>query len=137
MLNVRTLSCVRLVAIVADVQKILWQESHLLPEFPRELGEYWNPAKEDDSTTLEQIAEVLADADLKPPDFMPVDQSTQQAPTLLDANELLWATRILARCVRRYVAPAMSENLEVARAILDSYAEVPVFDPRDQRWTTR
>ena|SRR5580765_2205199 len=137
MLEPRTLTHYQLASIVADVQTILWQESRLLPEFPRELGDYWNPAKEDDSTTLEQIAEVLADADLKPPDFMPVDHSTQQPPTVLDANELLWAARVLARCVRRYVAPAMSENLEVARAILDSYAEVPVFDPRDQRWTTR
>jgi len=96
MLEPRTLTHYQLASIVADVQTILWQESRLLPEFPRELGEYWNPAKEDDSTTLEQIAEVLADADLKPPDFLPVDQSTQRAPTLLDASLLLWTARLLA-----------------------------------------
>ena len=54
MLDVRTLSRVQLVAIVTEVQKILWQESHMLPEFPRELGEYWNPCKEDDGSALER-----------------------------------------------------------------------------------
>jgi hypothetical protein len=43
------LTHIQLAAIVADVQAILWQESRLLPDFPREYGEYWNPAKEHDS----------------------------------------------------------------------------------------
>jgi hypothetical protein len=54
------------------VQAILWKESRLLPDFPREYGEYWNPAKEHDDEMLERIAETLADADLMPSDFMPV-----------------------------------------------------------------
>ena len=29
----------------------------------------------------------------------------------------------------------MREKVKVARAILESYADVPDFDPREQRWT--
>jgi hypothetical protein len=47
MLDPRTLTHAQLVAIVADVQAILWKESRLLPDFPREYGAYWNPAKEE------------------------------------------------------------------------------------------
>jgi hypothetical protein len=47
-------------AIVADVQAILWKESRLLPDFPREYGDYWKPAKEWDADTLEEIADVLS-----------------------------------------------------------------------------
>jgi len=75
---------------------------------------------------------------LKPPDFMPVDLADQLVPsTVIDANELLWAARILASLVRvhRNVIPDMREKVKVARAILESYAEVRDFDPRDQRWT--
>jgi len=34
----------------------------------------------------------------------------------------------------RNVIPDMGDKVKVARAILESYAEVPDFDPRDQRW---
>ena len=137
MLNPRALTHAQLAEIVADVQAILWQESRMLPDFPREYGQYWNPAKEWDAETVEQIADVLDD--LKPPDFMPVDLAAQCAPSIaIDANELLWAARILAGLVRvhRNVIPAMRENVKVARAILESYADVPDFDPREERWTT-
>ncbi|HYV39389.1 MAG TPA: hypothetical protein VE988_27115 [Gemmataceae bacterium] len=109
MLDPRTLTHAKLVSIVTDVQKILWQESRLLPDLPREMGDYWNPAKEDDGDALEQIADVLADADLMPPDFMPVDLAVLAAPPMvLDAIELLWAARILNSLVRvhRNVVPA-------------------------------
>jgi hypothetical protein len=58
--------------------------------------------------------------------------------TVIDANELLWAARILEALVRvhRNVIPDMREKVKVARAILESYADVPDFDPREQRWTT-
>ena len=52
MLNPRALIHAQLAQIVADVQAILWQESRMLPDFPRqyghsrEYGHYWNPAKE-------------------------------------------------------------------------------------------
>jgi hypothetical protein len=134
----RTLTHVQLAAIVADVQAILWQESRLLPDDPRQYGQYWNPAKEWEAETVEEIADVLADADLKPPDFMPVDLAAQSASwTVIDANELLWAARILAGLVRvhRNVIPDMREKVKVAQAILESYADVPDFDPREQRWT--
>ena len=110
----------------------------MLPHFPREYGEYWNPAKEWDAETVEEIANVLDAADLKPPDFMPVDLAAQLAPTtVIDANELLWAARILAGLVRmhRNVILDMREKVKVARVILESYADVPDFDPREQRWT--
>jgi len=128
MLDVRTLSRVQLVAIVTEVQKILWQESKPIPEFPREYGDYWNPCKEDDGSALEQIADVLADADLKPDDCMPVDVPAEPQK-LLDANELLWAARVLA------ARNAVPENIEVAAEIIDSYSDLPAFDPCDQRWT--
>src|SRR5262245_23302663 len=90
MLNPRALTQAQLAEIVADVQAILWQESRMLPDFPREYGQYWNPAKEWDSETVEQIADVLDSFDLKPPDFIPVDLADQLAPsTVIDANELL------------------------------------------------
>jgi hypothetical protein len=56
---------------------------------------------------------------------------------VIDANELLWAARILQALVRvhRNVIPDMREKVMVARAILESYAEAPDFDPRKQRWT--
>jgi hypothetical protein len=132
MLDPRTLTHAQLAAIVADV---LWKESRLLPEFPREYGQYWNPAKEWDADTVEEIADVLSD--FKPPDFMPVDLAKQNAPPVIDANELLWAARVLASLVRvhRNVIPAVRENVEMAAAILASYADVPDFDPREQRWT--
>ena len=38
-------------------------------------------------------------------------------------------------CVHRNVIPAVRENVKLAKAILDSYADVPDFDPREQRWT--
>jgi hypothetical protein len=41
MLDPRTLTHAQLAAIVADVQAILWKESRMLPDFPREYGEYW------------------------------------------------------------------------------------------------
>ena len=69
---------------------------------------------------------------------MPVDLAAQLSPPgVIDANELLWAARILAGLVRvhRKVIPDMRENVKVAQAILESYAEVPDFDPREQRWT--
>src|SRR5439155_15755402 len=46
MLNPRALTHAELAAIVADVQAILWRESRLLPDDPRQYGDYWNPAKE-------------------------------------------------------------------------------------------
>jgi hypothetical protein len=54
---------------------------------------------------------------------------------MIDAIELLWAVRILAGLVRVHsnVIPDMREKF--AQAILESYADVPDFDPRDQRWT--
>jgi hypothetical protein len=133
----RNLTHAQIVSIVADVQTILWQESRLLPDDPRQYGEYWNPAKEWDSDTVGGIADVLDAADLKPPDFMPVDLAAQLAqPTVIDANELPWAARILAGLVRvhRNVIPDMREKVKLARAILESYADVPDFDPREQRW---
>ena len=75
----------------------------------------------------------------KPPDFIPVDLADQLAPsTVIDANQLLWAARILASLVRvhRNVIPDMREKVKVARAILESYADVRDLDPREQRWTT-
>jgi hypothetical protein len=54
MLNPRALTHAQLAAIVADVQAILWQESRMLPDDPRQYGEYWNPGKEDDGEALEQ-----------------------------------------------------------------------------------
>jgi hypothetical protein len=143
MLDPRTLSHAQLAEIVADVQAILWQESHRLPDDPRQYGDYWNPGKEDDGESLEQIADVLADADLKPPDFMPVvtweksAASGTAAPRVIDPNELLWAARILSGLVRvhRNVIPALREKVKVAQTILESYADVPDFDPREQRWT--
>jgi hypothetical protein len=96
------------------------------------------PAKEWDSETVEEIADVLDAADLKPQDFMPVDVAAQLAPaTVIDANELLWAARILAGLVRvhRSVIPDMREKVKLARAILESYAGVPAFDPCNTRWT--
>jgi hypothetical protein len=67
-----------------------------------------------------------------------VDLAAELArPTGIDANELLWAARILEALVRvhRNVIPDMREKVKVARAILESYADVPDFDPREQRWT--
>ena len=57
-------------------------------------------------------------------------------PRVIDANELLWAARILAALVRvhRNVIPDMREKVKLAQAILESYADVPGFDPREQRW---
>jgi hypothetical protein len=138
MLDPRALTHTQLATIVADVQAILWRESRMLPDFPREYGEYWNPAKEWEAETVEVIADVLDAADLKPPDFMPVDLAAELArPTVIDANELLWAARILAGLVRvhRNVIPDMREKVKVAQAILENYADVPDFDPREQRWT--
>ena len=142
MLDPRTLTHAQLADIVADVQAVLWQESRLLPDFPREYGEYWNPAKEWEMETVEEIADVLDDADLKPPDLMPVatpntGQEASAASQVIDPNELLWALRILSGLVRvhRNVIPAMREKVQVAEDILESYAEVPDFDPREQRWT--
>jgi hypothetical protein len=141
MIDPRTLSHPQLVQIVADVQAVLWQVSRILPDDPRQYGDYWDPGKEDDDDALEEIADILADADLKPPDFMPVARPTDwpapSAPRPIDANELLWAARMLASLVRvhRSVIPAMRENVKVAQDILESYADVPVFDPREQRWT--
>ena len=40
----------------------------------------------------------------------------------------------LAR-VQRNVIPDMREKAKMAQAILESYADVPDFDPREQRWT--
>ena len=51
MLDPRTLTHAQLAAIVADVQAILWKESRMLPDFAREYGDYWNPAKEWDAET--------------------------------------------------------------------------------------
>jgi hypothetical protein len=137
MLDPRTLSHAQLAAIVADVQAILWKESRLLPDFPREYGEYWNPAKEDDGEGLERVAEILAEAGLIPPDLMTVVEQEVAAPPEIDANELLWAARILAGLVRvhRNVIPAMREKVKLAEGILHSYADVPDVDPREQRWT--
>ena len=59
---------------------------------------------------------------------MPVDVPAEPQK-LLDANELLWAARVLA------ARNAVPENIEVAAEIIDSYSDLPAFDPRDQRWT--
>ena len=110
----------------------------MLPDDPRQYGEYWNPGKEDDGEALEQIADVLDSFDLKPPDFIPVDLADRPAPsTVIDANELLWAARILDSLVRVHsnVIPDMREKVKVIRAILQRYADVRDFDPREQRWT--
>ena len=141
MLDPRTRSHAQLATIVTEIQTILWQESHIMPDFPREMGEYWNPAKHPDESTLEEISDVLDAADLKPSDFMPVDIAPQPSPsTVLDANELLWAARILNSMVGRLhqdVVPEARERIRLAEAIVDSYQGVPDLDPRDQRWTTR
>jgi hypothetical protein len=71
-----------------------------------------------------------------PPDFMPVDLAQAEPVTVIDANELLWAARILAGLVRvHHVIPDMREKVKVAQAILETYADLPDFDPREQRWT--
>ena len=137
MLDPRALTHAQLAEIVAHVQAILWQESRMLPDFPREYSNYWNPGKEWDAETVEEIADLLDD--FRPPDFMPVDLAAELArPTVIDANELLWAGRILEALVRvhRNVIPDMREKVKLARAILESYADVPDFDPREQQWVT-
>lgn len=137
MLDPRALTHAQLAKIVADVQTILWQESRMLPDDPRQYGNYWNPAKEWEPETLEEIADVLND--FRPPDFMPVDLAAQfDRPMVIDTNELLWAARIFSGLVRvhRNVIPDMREKVKVAQAILESYADVRDFDPRDQRWVT-
>ena len=136
MLDPRALTHAQLAEIVADVQKILWQESRMLPDDPRQYGQYWNPGKEWEIESVEEIADVFDD--LRPPDFMPVDLAAQLArPTVIDANELLWAARILSGLVRvhRNVIPDMREKVKVAQAILESYTDVREFDPLEQRWT--
>ncbi len=139
MLNPRTLTHSQLAAIVADVQKILWQESRLIPDFPRETGEYWNPAKEEDGDMLEQIADALEAFDLKSPDCMPVDMTVYDEPRLVDGNELLWAARILNSfaIATRNTMPDARANRELAEQIVDSYRGLPDIDPRDQRWTIK
>ena len=85
---------------------------------------------------MEEIADVLDD--FRPPDFMPVDLAAQlYRPTVIDANELLWVARILSGLVRvhRNVIPDMRKKVKVAQAILENYADVRDFDPREQRWT--
>jgi len=79
---------------------------------------------------VEEIADVLDD--FRPPDFMPVDVAAQLAPPrMIDANELLWAARILSGLVRvhRNVIPDMREKVKLARAILESYADVRGLRP--------
>ena len=56
MVDPRTLTHAQLADLVADVQAILWQESRMLPDDPRQYGDYWNPGKEDDGEGLEQIS---------------------------------------------------------------------------------
>ena len=68
MLNPRALTHAQLAEIVADVQAIQWQESRMLPDDPRQYGQYWNPAKQWEAETIEEIADVLDD--FRPPDFM-------------------------------------------------------------------
>jgi hypothetical protein len=141
MVDPRALTHAQLAEIVADVQAILWQESRMLPDDPRQYGDYWNPGKEWEIETVEEIADVLDAADLKPPDYMPVDKPVGPAeiaaPRVIDPNELLWAARILSGLVRvhRNVIPLMREKVKVAQDILESYADVPDSDPREQRWT--
>jgi len=113
----------------------------MLPDDPRQYGDYWNPGKEDDGEGLEQIADVLTDSDLKSPEYMPVAKpevaAEGPAPRVIDPNELLWAARIMSGLVRvhRNVIPLMREKVKVAQDILESYADVPDSDPREQRWT--
>ena len=47
MLNPRALTHAQL-----NVQAILWQESRMLPDDPRQYGEYWNPGKEWEAEAL-------------------------------------------------------------------------------------
>jgi len=77
MLNPRAVTHDQLADIVAGVQAILWQESRMLPDFPREYSNYWNPGKEWDAETVEEIADLLDD--FRPPDFMPVDLAARLA----------------------------------------------------------
>jgi hypothetical protein len=137
MLDPRTLTHAQLADLVAGVQAILWQESRLLPDDPRQYGNYWNPGKKDDGDGIEQIAEILDEADLRPPDYMPVAEPSELIPMQLDAHELLWAARIFASLVyvHHNVIPVMRENVKVAQTILESYAAVTDSDPREQRWT--
>ena len=141
MLDPRALTHAQLAEIVADVQAILWQETQRLPDDPRQYGDYWSPGKEWEAETVEQIADILSDADLKPPDYMPVANRVGPAeiaaPRVIDPNELLWAARILSGLVRvhRNVIPLMREKVKVAQDIVESYADIPDSDPREQRWT--
>jgi hypothetical protein len=139
MLNPRTLTHSQLAAIVAEVQTILWQESKPIPDFPREMSDYWNPAKEEDGDMLEQIADVLEEFDLKPPDCMPVEVVSCDEPRLVDASVLLWAARILNSfaVANRNTMPDARTNLELAEQIVDGYRGLPDIDPRDQRWTIK
>jgi hypothetical protein len=68
MLDPSALSHAQLAEIVANVQAILWQESRMRPDDPRQYGDYWNPGKEDDGEGLEQIAgELLCNKVWMPP----------------------------------------------------------------------
>jgi hypothetical protein len=53
----------------------------------------------------------------KPPDMMPVDVAERDMPPLTDANDLLWAARLLASVVRvhRNVIPDVREEREAGR----------------------
>jgi hypothetical protein len=67
---------------------------------------------------------------------LPVDLAESDVPTVIDANELLWAARVLVSLVRvhRNIIPAVRER-KAGRGDPGSYADVPDFDPREQRWT--
>ena len=124
MLNPRALTHAQLADIVADVQAILWQESRMLPDDPRQYGQYWNPAKEWEPETVEEIADVLDD--FRPPDFMPVDLAVQlPQPPVIDANELLWAVRILeAECA--CIATSSGHTRATLDAQLDACGRGPL-----------
>src|SRR5438128_10344698 len=89
MLDPRALTHAQLAEIVADVQAILWQESRMLPDDPRQYGDYWNPGKEDDGEGLELSSVITAACD-------PPASGWTTLPSKLSASSssYAWANRL-------------------------------------------
>jgi hypothetical protein len=69
-----------LAELLAAIQEVLWKQSRANPDDRRDYLDYWNPHKEWDDDELEEIALLLTDAGLSPPEDMPCEVWPEDAP---------------------------------------------------------
>jgi hypothetical protein len=114
-------------ALLAEIQEVLWKQARVNPDDRRDYLDYWNPHKEWDADDVEEIARLLTEAGLCPPEDMPFQVWSEDVSTPAPSGE------------RGYLL-----GLPIEDAVTCDEEAAPASEPSDvtfedleRRWTIR